>query len=305
MSALAIGLGLNACGTVQPVIGPPRAPVRIRLRHLADNMLSLEAEPRAVSLTIADTGLYDGTYTLTPTAIAAGPVPLVSPVLSGGTMPGDLVTATPALWALEASASMPGISCKWQLDVAGDGNFTDIPDATGRTLELTAGFEGGVLRLLEKAGDVSVVSAPFGVGATLALALTEEVELELTASMTSLVALSLSGTGMWDGDHMLAPANLAAGPVSLVPPAISTPSGAGDTLRAGAGLWAHAGSAVPVIDRQWQVDRQGAGTFENLPDENGTTLLLDAGFAGTRIRVVETARQNENARQTASAALSI
>lgn len=126
---------------------------------------------------------------------------------------------------------------------------------------------------------------------------TAEIE---TTETTVTITITGSPGGIYDGVYTVNVADLAAGPVNLVPARITGTAQTGQVLTVIPGVWVHDGSnATPALSYVWQQD--GA----NIAGAAGTTYTLQTADAGTSITCVETAAGVNGTRVLASGAIAI
>ena len=109
-----------------------------------DGTAAIEAGAESLSLTVADTGIYDGTFTLNPADLDTGPVNLVAPVLSQPDGPAGVINARPGLW-VHLETAPPAVSYQWTRD------GTSIANATGPSYQPSAEDAGREVRVRETA----------------------------------------------------------------------------------------------------------------------------------------------------------
>lgn len=163
MSAFSIGLGLGGCIAVAAGDIPtvPQAPLPVLLPP-AEGPVEIVVRNGAVTVTLGAPGVHAGTYATTTAALAAGPVWLAPPALSGGTGLGAVLTGRPGL-VLHPAGRAPTVARQWLRDGA------PIAGATGATRTIAAADQGRTLSLRETAtnadGARSVASAPLAIPA--------------------------------------------------------------------------------------------------------------------------------------------
>lgn len=119
-----------------------------------------------------------------------------------------------------------------------------------------------------------------------------------SASGTGALQLVVGAPSPHAGSYRVHVADLAQGPVCLMPPGISDPDGSGATLRASDGLWACDTGLGPVsFTGQWQADDQP------LAGQNALQLTVDQAIRGQSVRYRETADQAGQVVQALSAAM--
>ena len=113
-------------------------------------------------------------------------------------------------------------------------------------------------------------------------------------------ALTLGGTGLYDGAHVIVAADVAAGPVYLVPPpGPTTATAPGDVLSARPGLVIHRAGLAATITRRWLRD----GTA--IAGATGTSHVVTSADRGAVLTVTETATNADGTRSATSAPVAI
>lgn len=132
---------------------------------------------------------------------------------------------------------------------------------------------------------------------------------EVTITVTSPGAYSSYDAGNGAGVFIFDEADLASGPLPLVPPQITddgTPAD-GETLTLTPGLWVYepdnGGLGSPTY--QWQADTAGDGTFVDISGATSASYTLTSDESGDDVRVVETVTDNGGTRTATSAAVSV
>lgn len=136
MTALSIGLGIGPCipvilgdiAVVQPdpppVLPPPVLPPP-ELNLAGGGTIEITVSDGDVTVTVGDTGLYDGSHAFHTRDLSDGPVAIVPPVLSGGTEPGAVLTARPAL-LVHPTGRVPEIGRRWLRDGVAIAEATEV-----------------------------------------------------------------------------------------------------------------------------------------------------------------------------------
>ena len=177
----------------------------------------------------------------TATVVAGGTVSI--PVLANDADPeGGALTLTQA----SAEAGQVVIEPGGTLTYTAPGSFSGIDTVSYTTVTYTASDPGG--NAVE--GRVTIEVRPLDIGITDSLAPGEasfaaaEGEGELVLTVTEPPAYA--------GEYRISAADLATGPVNLVPPQIAGTPAPGGALTVVPGLWAHDEAAGPVtFSRQW------------------------------------------------------
>lgn len=135
--------------------------------------------------------------------------------------------------------------------------------------------------------NVTVEDAPLSIDRTI------DERLEVTAQ-TGSIDLTVSSNPAFDGSFSFDVGDLTSGPVNLAPPTLSGTHGAGDTLTAARGLWAHDTGSTPLRSWQWQddgVDIAGA---------TSDSLTLTTDQAASQITVTEVLSDTQGTRLAVS-----
>jgi hypothetical protein len=145
----------------------------------------------------------------------------------------------------------------------------------------------------------------------------------VTVTITSPSWYATYDAGNGPGVFTFDSADLASGPVNLVPPLIeratdadsSGTTNAGDTVGIGdpasdtsyPGLWVYDPDVggLGAASYQWQADAGGDGNFANLSGSTSSTYTLTSGEAGDDVRVQETLADNGGSRTVSSVAISV
>jgi len=160
-----IGFSHALTGGLPMDMGPAPAPTPPlpTLLPVAEGDVSYDPVGDEITVTVTAPGIYAGSYLVAASALEAGPVNLVAPVvLSDGTPElGETLSRQPGLWLYDARAPQPNLSQRWQEDHFGDGQFQDIPGATGPQFVLDEDDIGDQVRVIETAtqGGVGAQSA--------------------------------------------------------------------------------------------------------------------------------------------------
>lgn len=145
-----------------------------------------------------------------------------------------------------------------------------------------------------RAGQINVtISEP-----QLSIAVTPNNTLVVNAG-TGTIDITVTDPAAFAGAWQVATADLAGGPVNLVPPAVSGTLAIGQVLTALPGLWVYdTGAGVPVEGYQWR--RNGA----DIAGATGTTHAVVAADIGPALAVAETLTDGYGQRTAVSAAVS-
>ena len=125
-----------------------------------ENTLKVLAELGQIDVTITTPANFAGTHQFNTSDLAAGPVNLVAPAISGVAALGETLTATEGLWSFDTDAGDPSRAWQWTR------NGGDISGATGPAYTLIAADVGQGIAAVESLTDAygarSVASAPVG-----------------------------------------------------------------------------------------------------------------------------------------------
>lgn len=141
----------NAAGPVtiasNAVLAEDPVPETLTITDPGDGTLEVTATAEGdIEITVSGMPCYDGTYTVDPAALDAGPVCLVPATVAGTGSPGETLTKTSSgLWAYAGDGF--AVSQNWQADGA------DISGETGDSYTLTAAEAGTTVALRETAAD--------------------------------------------------------------------------------------------------------------------------------------------------------
>jgi hypothetical protein len=120
-------------------------------------------------------------------------------------------------------------------------------------------------------------------------------------AQVGFLEVTVTTPAVFAGVYNVSAAQLAAGPINLVPAAISGTTDLGDTLTAQSGLWAYDPTAgVPTIAANWQ-----SGGTDVSPAATGTTFDITAAEQGTDVSYLEQATDANGTRAQASNSLNV
>lgn len=136
-------LGQTRTGQINVTITAPQLSIDTQ----PDNTLVVNAETGLVDITVATPAAFAGTYQITTSDLAGGPVNLVPPGITGTVATGQTLTADPGLWVYDPGAGAPVQSWQWRLAGA------DIAGAISDTHVVQAGEVGPGLSIRETQSD--------------------------------------------------------------------------------------------------------------------------------------------------------
>ena len=133
---IADDLDQRSTAQVNVTITPPV----LALTQQADNTLAVEAAMGPLGITLSDPARFAGSYGFAAEDVLTGPVPLELPAISGLSAEGEMLSATPGLWAYDPAAGLPVRSWQW---VRGG---VEIAAATGQDYTIAPGdLEAGLV----------------------------------------------------------------------------------------------------------------------------------------------------------------
>ena len=145
MSGLALTLGLGQ-SVLAETGGASPPPAVLTVTNLPDATVEITVDSGLVTVTVLAPLDYAGTYVVDPADLAIGPVPLVSPGISGvGGVGETLVQSRTGLWVYSGPA--PALTRQWLAD------GVVIPGETGPSLVVPASAAGGQVSLRETLAD--------------------------------------------------------------------------------------------------------------------------------------------------------
>ncbi|MEP0640844.1 MAG: hypothetical protein ABJC93_18110, partial [Roseobacter sp.] len=275
----------------------------------ASNTVAVAALPDPFSVTLESAGLlqvsgndgrsfvlddpadvYDGTYTVDPVALGAGPVGLVAPVLRTLTTAeaGAILAVTPALFAYDPAHGPVTISYTSNGTNAVDATnpeapslLIDVADA-GNTLTLTATASQGGVPVGQVSNTIAIIALPN----SFEVMLESNGTLQINGNDGRSFDVDDS-TDTYDGTYSVDPAALAAGPVTLMAPQLNGTGEAGTILTITPALFAYDINQTG-ISISYSTNATNAVDTTN-PD--APTLLLDAADTTTTVIVTATATQ--------------
>jgi hypothetical protein len=174
----------------------------------------------------------------------------------------------------------------------GSGSFAQIADGAGTATTFTdTGLTNGVTHTYRVAAVNGIGTGAFSAsaGATPTVSTFQVtggsggVTITVGAGAASL-DIDVVSPAVYAGSYTIALADLAAGPVNLVPVAAEGVQGAGNQLTVRPGLWIYDGAGgAPLLTYEWQPQAAGAGTVFG---STYTQTAIDATFG---VRLIETA----------------
>jgi hypothetical protein len=263
------------------------------------------------------------------------PVLLTQPTITGHGMEAtDLVSDETDAWSYDGS---PATVMARAYRLVLDGSVAVGPQsATSITIPAGTGGQSYSFELhvtVSEGGGAQSAWTPLATGTVsdaLELSQTADGEVEMdnatgtvTVTITSPSRYATYDAGNGAGVFTFDSADLASGPVNLVPPLIerttdadsSGTTNAGDTVGIGdpasdtsyPGLWVYDPDVggLGAASYQWQTDAGGDGNFANLSGATSSTYTLTSGEAGDDVRVQETLADNGGSRTVSSVAISV
>lgn len=139
-----LGLSLDRPGT--GATGPTSEGQPPTVEAIEGSMAEIVTHTQSVQISLVGSGAYDGTYLVQSADMAAGPVNLVPPLLSGDADPtvGEVLTIVPGLWVYdgENTEPVPSWTCSGAGSVSGL-TYTIVAEDAGATLTVTEQVVGG------------------------------------------------------------------------------------------------------------------------------------------------------------------
>ena len=133
-------------GTVMITVTPLRLVID---ETTAIGNFSVDAQPGAMTLTILEPAEYASEHVLQTADLAAGPINLIPPRISGGTGAGATLTAMPGVWACDEQHGAPSFAQQWLRGT------TPIDGATGSSYLIATGDEATGLRYRRQAANAA------------------------------------------------------------------------------------------------------------------------------------------------------
>ncbi|TBN38658.1 hypothetical protein EYE42_12250 [Paracoccus subflavus] len=255
-----------------------------------------EVMATSIMLDVASSSAHAGSYPLSLVDLVRGPVCLVPPVIREAD---GALSVEPGLWAYDGARGVASVTHQWMVD------GVVVSEATGLSFAPVAGVRAQDIVVAETVRqngiETTVVSAAFTL---LAMAQPEPARLNVASDAT--LELIADGAGMamveviepqvYAGQYAIDPAQLADGPVWLVPARIEGAGLAGSRLSVlHRGLAVGNSEAGPVtIAGEWQ--RNGV----SIAGATGETYDVQSADAGGSIGFVEIATDSRGARQQLS-----
>lgn len=227
-----------------------------------------------------------------PVAAFAAPVNTAAPAISGSSHVGGTLSVSPGAWSGHPA---PVLAYQWRK------NGANIPGATSGSYVAVPGDAGATISCLVTATNAAGTASAASAGV-------EIVAIKATTSLDGTVAWTFNGTGtvsltvsgssveVYNGTHTFSVADLDAGPVALVAPAIAGIAAQGETLAMAypslavytgtlsrAYRWQEDGSDLPgATDEAGHVvanDGVEITLEETLTDDNGSVTAESAPVA--------------------------
>lgn len=301
-----------AIGPGRGTMSRPRPAPEVRILLSANNV-DIPATPSGTTLTVTAVG-YAGTYSVSQGALAAGPVCLVPAVISPAEA-GQPLTVKPGLWACDAALGAIRIDRKWLADGAALDNQVGLDlafhaDLAGRQMvhAETASQPG-----LETAMQTDAVSwpapapepepEPEPVDPQPVLQWTvlsdQRVVLNDITPNSGMIRFEIDQPNEYQGSYVVNPAELAQGPICLVPPVIAGEPVDGVTLTATPGLWI---SLSETVTRSGEWLRDGVVIADANQDTRAVSAAQDGGSC---LSYRETVTDDAGSRQSVSSELAV
>lgn len=204
---------------------------------------------------------HAGQYPVDPASLADGPVCLTAPRITPYQDGDDSLQAQPGLWACLDSAGWPVIHGQWLRDetvVAGrtaPDFLLDVPLPDASFTYAETARQGG--------RDKTSVSAPLILSARepdpveLRMVPMADATLQVTLAGPEIVTVGVAQPANYAGQYQVDPADLALGPVVLVPPVIALSDDETAFHVRQPGLWAYDPERGDLaLEYQWQRDGQ-------------------------------------------------
>lgn len=145
LQVVALSAIFDVPGNGEPEPEPERG--ELALRTTSDATLEAElGSGQPVTITVTEPARHAGTYTMTPAALAQGPVCLIPPRLEGLAVAGHELQLTEGLWLHDLAAAPMQVTREWRR------NGTAFAHA-GTTLMLTEADRGQTITCVETAQD--------------------------------------------------------------------------------------------------------------------------------------------------------
>lgn len=281
----------------RPLLSKPAPQVPISLS--ADNTdIPATRDKDTLTVTLTD---YAGTYAIDPASLARGPLCLVPPTLSSA-ISGSPLRAKPGLWAYDPTLGALAIQRRWLSD------GVILEGQSGLDLAFSVDLEGFSILHGETAWQAAIQTMISSADVTWPITETNQPEPEpepewmvmsdqrvvldkLTAT-SGTVTFTLTEPEVYAGTHVVDSAQLALGPVCVVPPAISGPAVEGATLTATPGLWVSQSEQMTCLG-EWQRNDAATG-------ETGETYVLGIAQGTSHMTYHETATDPSGTRMAAS-----
>lgn len=120
---------------------------KVEITTLADDTLVVSALDGVIDLTVTEPAAFAGTTQFNTADLAAGPVNLSVPTLTGTPLVNELLSASGGLWAYDETSGTPARSWQWRRDGA------DITSETDATYTVQAADNGRSLSVIETQTD--------------------------------------------------------------------------------------------------------------------------------------------------------
>ena len=255
-----------------------------------------EVMATSITLNVASSSPHAGSYPLSLMDMVPGPVCLVLPVIRE--VEGAL-SVEPGLWAYDGALGLATVTHQWMVD------GVVVNGATGLSFAPAAGVQAEgivVAETVQQNGiETAVLSAPFAPPAMAKpkpakLNVASDATLELVVEGAAQAMVEVIEPQAYAGQYAIDPAQLADGPVWLVPARIDGTGQVGSRLSVvNRGLAVGDGEAGPVtVTGRWQ--RNGAP----IEGAAGETYVVQSADTGSSIGFLEIATDSRGTRQQLS-----
>lgn len=295
---LQIGVGYGP----RTLRAPQAQPTQGLMLVVASDDAAVEVSAKSMVVEVAAPSAHAGTYPLSLTELARGPVCLALPTVTNtkGTL-----NVEPGLWAYDAARGTAAVTRQWL------SNGTVVKGATGLSFVPTPGTIAQSIVLaetiLQNGIETGASSKPHVLPAVTTpveaagLNVGGDARLSLVTDQAGAAKVQIIEPEAYAGSHAITAAQFKDGPLWLVPAKIEGTAQAGSELRVlYRGLAVGDADAGPVtVSGQWQ--RDGAVIAGAVAE----TYQVQATDAGHRIGFVETATDKRGTRRQLSNEIAI